>query len=101
MVVLIIGLILQCSPEHAIYEPFERSGALVVIIGVLIESQHVLRIVGNHVYSGAEELTVGKAPEAQNLSEFLSLFSSHVGLLWILIGTFIWGFGGLISIYIK
>ncbi len=70
--------------------------AIIVVFGILIESRYVLRIVGDDVYTGADSLTVGKAPTPNTLKEFVEQFIHHIGLVWVVLGTLVWAFGDLL-----
>lgn len=73
-----------------------RAGSLLVIIGVLIESKYVLRIIGDNVYTGAGNLVVDKVPSMESARQFFAQFMGHIGLVWVIVGTFLWGFGDLV-----
>lgn len=93
---IIIGAYLQVFCVRDICLAFPRSGSLLVVLGIIIESKYVLRIFGDQVYSGAETMTIGKAPHPKNAQERIERFVAHIGLVWVIVGTLIWGFGDLL-----
>lgn len=86
----------EISPASDDSIALARAGCLLVLIGVLIESKYVLRIVGDDVYTGAGTLVVGKAPSIKNARQFFCQLIDHIGLVYVTIGTLLWGFGDLI-----
>lgn len=97
VLIIVVGIYLQLSGVVDDDIPLPRAGALLVILGIYIESQYVLRIVGDQVYSGAETMIVGPVPEAKNFRERVERGVHHIGLVWVVVGTFIWAFGDLIG----
>lgn len=93
---LVTGIYFQISADYKELLVLPRMGAVIVIFGILIESRYVLRIVGDDVYTGAETLTIGKAPTPKTLKEFIRQFINHIGLVWVILGTLVWAFGDLL-----
>lgn len=96
VLLVIAGVLWQsqsAEPESLI---LPRAGCLLVIWGILIESRYVLRILDNNVYTGAEVLTIGEAPDPKSVKEYVKRMTQHIGLIWVVLGTFIWGFGDLV-----
>jgi hypothetical protein len=96
ILIIIVGVYFQlnCGTENCL--ALARAGCLVVVFGVTIESKYVLRIVGDEVYSGTNSMTIGKVPSPKNFKEGLSRGADHIGLVWALLGTLLWGFGDLL-----
>lgn len=94
---VLIGMYLQLNSSA---DPksiaLARSGCLLVLFGVLIESKYVLRIIGDDVYTGAGNLIVSQPPEATTLKDKINRAIHHIGLVWVVIGTLLWGFGDTI-----
>ncbi len=69
---------------------FQRSGAVMVILGIIFESRYVF----------VDDKTSQKAEEnlqVEHISKFNYAFlKKHAGFFFILFGTFIWGFGDII-----
>jgi hypothetical protein len=65
----------ETSPASEESIALARAGCLLVLIGILIESKYVLRIVGDDVYTGAGNLIVGKVPPVEDVSEILCVRS--------------------------
>lgn len=97
IVSIFIGIYLQLDEDYKAWGILPRIGAGLVIFGVILESKYILRIVGDDVYTGAETLIVGKVPTPKSMKERLRQFSYHIGLIWVIIGTFIWAMGDLIN----
>lgn len=93
---LLVGVYFQIPEENKDLLILPRMGALIVVLGILIESRYVLRIIGDNVYTGAGTLIVGKTPTPTSFKEYMSQFIHHIGLVWIIFGTLIWAFGDLL-----
>lgn len=78
---------------------FARAGCLVVLYGVIVESLYVIRATSDEA-SVVNQLTVLSKNEARKsltLNDFYKMIPTHYGLLWICIGTIVWGFGDLVK----
>lgn len=93
---LIIGIFFQMMEEYKSLLILPRMGALVVVLGIIIESSYVLRIVGKDVYTGTFNLTIGEVPPAKTMKERITRFVYHIGLIWVILGTLVWAFGDLL-----
>ena len=79
---------------------FARSGSLLVIYGAIFESKYILRShkSGETVFSGT--VTIKDSDETES-EAILSRLSKHAGFAVVLIGTFFWGYGDLLTNYIN
>ena len=94
--VLLAAIALEFIDPISRSHPLRRAGTLLVIWGVIIEVKYVLRITGKRVYTEAEELVVAKSPSPSGVREHLRVWLNHAGVIWIILGTALGGFGDLI-----
>lgn len=98
VIVIFIGVYIQFHSLDPKSIAIARSGCLIVLYGIILESFYVIRL----SREGAEivgALTIRNKNEKipkRNLSDYINLISTHCGLLWVCIGTLLWGFGDLI-----
>ena len=64
---------------------FQRSGSLIVVLGVVCESKHVQMVLSENL--GAMGDTY----------KFKHKFINHAGFIIALVGTVIWGYGDIVS----
>lgn len=76
-----------------------RAGCLIVFYGVILESLYVIRATseGAMVVNQLTILSKNQSKKQLTFYEYLKLIPSHYGLIWISIGTIIWGFGDLVK----
>lgn len=91
-----VGLWCQIVSANSVSMAFPRAGCLLVIWGIFIEAKYVIRILGDNVYTGTGMLTVGEVPVPKNMKERWERILHHIGLAWVTLGTFVWGFGDLV-----
>ncbi|WP_373032922.1 hypothetical protein [Sulfurovum sp.] len=96
ILLLIIGIIFQMMEEYKTLLILPRMGALIVVLGILIESSYVLRIVGDNIYTGVGTLIEDKVPGPKTIQERITRFVYHIGLVWVVLGTLVWAFGDLV-----
>lgn len=78
---------------------FARSGCLIVLYGIILESFYVIRATSEGA-TVVNQLTVLSKNESKKLltpNGYFKIIPSHYGLLWICIGTIVWGFGDLVK----
>jgi len=85
VIVALISIYLDSIGFEAPDSWFQRSGALIVVLGVICESKHVQMVLSKNV--GAMGDTY----------KFKHKFINHAGFLIALTGTVIWGYGDLLS----
>ena len=95
--VLVAAVALEFVPSLAPYRPLQRVGSILIIWGVILEVKYVLRITGNEVYTEAETLVVGKSKSPIKLSEQFKAWRNHAGVVWLILGTGLSGFGDLLQ----
>ena len=95
--IVLVAIALEFVPSISAYRPLQRAGSILVIWGVIIEVKYVLRITGDEVYTEAETLVVGKSKGPSGFRERLRAWSNHAGVIWIILGTAIGGFGDLLQ----
>ncbi len=95
ILILVVAVVLEFVHAVSPYEPLRRAGTLLVIWGVIIEVKYVLRITGDVVYTETETLAVGKSPRPSSFRDHIQAWMNHAGLIWIILGTAIGGFGDL------
>lgn len=95
ILVLLAAIALEFVDPICRYQPLRRAGTLLVIWGVIIEVKYVLRITGERVYTEADELVVAKSPSPSGFREQLRALANHAGVIWIVLGTALGGFGDL------
>lgn len=61
-----IGLILQIDTAFKEFIPLPRPGALIVLLGIYLESKYVLRIVSDKAYTGTLTMVVDAPPQLKN-----------------------------------
>ena len=78
---------------------FARAGCLIVLYGVIVESLYVIRATseGATVINQLTVLSKNEFRKRLTLKDYFKMIPTHYGLLWICIGTIIWGFGDLIK----
>lgn len=95
--ILGVAFALELVALTSAYEPLQRAGSLLVIWGVFIEVKYVLRITGDTVYTGAEKLAIMESPKPSSFQDHHRTWANHAGVIWIIVGTALAGFGNLIS----
>jgi hypothetical protein len=96
---LLGGIVFQDFTKSSDSLAFARSGCLIVLYGIFIESLYVIRATGEGA-TIQKRLIVSAGDESRlqiSFSEYLKMVPSHYGLIWVCVGTVIWGFGDLIK----
>lgn len=78
---------------------FQRSGALLVILGAIFESKYILRSPDENKTAVVGMLTIYTEEEADNSRKFK--FKTHAGFYIIFLGTLIWGYGDIVTHYLP
>ena len=96
----LIPLFIAClgyyfDPHYIQFEIFQRSGSLLVVIGLIIEIKHVIRT-SNGDTNIIGTLTIHSENDKLNYN-IKDTVIQHIGFIWILSGTLIWGFGDLLN----
>lgn len=93
------GLYWQLCSNDAQSIAFSRSGSLVVLYGIILESFYVIRAT-NEGATIHKKLTItgeNDLIESPKLRDYLKMLPTHYGLIWVCIGTVIWGYGDMIK----
>ena len=93
LIIILIGLYLQTINFKNEYYPFMRSGAILVIIGIIIEMEYTVRNGSEGTVTRGSTTIIPKDSilPKKTFKEWLE----HIGIAWIIIGTLIWGFGDI------
>lgn len=93
------GLCIQEYSSDAQSLAFARAGCLIVLYGVILESLYVIRATseGATVINQLTVLSKNESRKRLTLNDYFKMIPTHYGLLWICIGTIIWGFGDLLK----
>ena len=96
---LFAGLYFQHLSTDTQSLAFARSGCLVVLFGVIVESFYVIRATSEGA-TIPKKLTItgGNEPsKSLTLTDYLTMLTTHYGLIWICIGTLVWGYGDMVK----
>lgn len=96
--IIIFGLYFQliCHEKNCLN--FSRAGSLLVVLGLVLEGKYVLRVTDVYTHIRSDVLSIsGDDPRAsKDFGDYMRKFHEHIGFIWIIIGTLIWGFGDLV-----
>ena len=88
------SLVVDLCMKNELYSMFQRSGSLIVILGIIFESKYILRLSENNTLYVEGELTVheSKFIEIPKVTFFSSeALNRHTGFYAAILGTLIWG----------
>jgi len=80
---------------------FPRAGALWVVVGVVFESKYILRTRGDGQTTFYGTLNMAKTEDENTEIFSIPNIKTHAGVVVIVLGTLVWGFGDILSNYIH
>jgi hypothetical protein len=98
LVIFFGGLCMQQFSTDPQSMAFARAGCLIVLYGIILESLYVIRATSEGATIPNKLIISGKNESRKHLTtnDYLTMLPSHYGLIWICLGTIIWGFGDLL-----
>jgi hypothetical protein len=81
---------------------FSRSGAIITLSGGLLAARALLRLGLHGLYRAQHTINGGNVvPTPEELARYhqqwMDAQASHIGFWFIIVGTFIWGYGDLVG----
>lgn len=98
-VILGAGLYWQSFSQDSQSIAFSRSGCLVVLYGIILESFYVIRAT-NEGATIHKQLTITSEDDSTpslTPRDYLKMLPTHYGLIWACLGTLVWGYGDLVK----
>ena len=98
-IILFVGLYVQYGATDPQSLALARAGCLIVLYGIILESLYVIRAT-NKGASSVGPVTILPSNTLREhfiIYDYLKMIPSHYGLIWVCIGTIIWGFGDLVK----
>jgi len=97
--ILGIGLYFQYISSDIQSTAFARAGCLVVLYGIILESFYVVRAT-NKGAKIHKQLTITGENDINELLapiDYIKMLPTHYGLIWVCIGTIVWGYGDMVK----
>lgn len=93
------GFYWQLCSNDAQSIAFSRSGCLIVLYGIILESFYVIRTTNEGATIHKQLTIMGENDliEPLKLRDYFKILPTHYGLIWVCIGTVIWGYGDMIK----
>ena len=94
-----IGLYCQLVSQDVQSIAFARSGCLVVLYGIILESFYVVRATNKGATVHKQLTITGENDPNEVLApiDYIKMLPTHYGLIWVCVGTIVWGYGDMVK----